>query len=58
MATRLQEIRWDIWKNKNKQMLLWGLKNGHIFPYDDELIMKLRDIYYGGIPASIILLYR
>lgn len=27
-----------------------------IFPYDDKLIEKLRNIYYGGLPASIILL--
>lgn len=27
-----------------------------IAPYDDELIKKLRNVYYGSIPASIILL--
>ena len=36
--------------------MLWGLQNGHVAPYDDELIMSLREIYYGGIPASIVLL--
>lgn len=30
--------------------------NGLITPYDDELIQNLRNIYYGSIPASIILL--
>lgn len=37
-------------------LLLWGLKNGLILPYDDELIEKLRKVYYGGIPALVILL--
>ncbi|MBR5621095.1 hypothetical protein IKW75_01260 [Candidatus Saccharibacteria bacterium] len=31
---------------------------GYILPYDEELIKKLRNIYYGGVPASIILLCR
>lgn len=32
------------------------MKNGLIVPYNDELIKKLRNVYSGGIPASIILL--
>lgn len=56
MATKLQKMKWDLHKYKEKQLLLWGLKNGYIAPYGDELIEKLRNIYYGGIPASIILL--
>ena len=32
------------------------MKNGLITPYDDQLIEKLRKVYYGGIPASVILL--
>lgn len=54
--SKLQEIEWNIHNYKSKQLLLWGLKNGYITPYDDELIEKLRNIYEGGIPASIILL--
>ncbi len=37
-------------------MLLNGLKKGLVIPYDDNLIEKLRNVYYGGIPASVILL--
>lgn len=56
MITKLQEIKWNLHNYKSRQLLLWGLKNGYIAPYDDKLIEKLRNIYYGGIPASILLL--
>lgn len=49
-------MKWDLYCQKKKMLLVWGLKNGLITPYDDELIEKLRKVYYGGIPASIILL--
>lgn len=56
MSTKLQEIKWTLHNYKSKNLLIYGLKNGYITPYDDNLTAKLRNIYYGGIPASIILL--
>ena len=56
MATKIQELKWKLHCYKKKQLLIYGLSNGLITPYDDELIEKLRNVYYGGIPASIILL--
>lgn len=56
MAIKLQEIKWTLHNYKVKKLLIQGLKSGYITPYDDDLIEKLRNIYYGGIPASIILL--
>ena len=56
MATRLQKMKWDLHSYKQKILLIWGLKNGLITPYEDQLIEKLRKVYYGGIPASVILL--
>jgi len=56
MATRIQKMKWDLHSYKQKVLLIWGLKNGLITPYDDQLIEKLRKVYYGGIPASVILL--
>lgn len=56
MATRIQKMKWDLHSYKQKLLLNWGLKNGLIKPYDDQLIEKLRKVYYGGIPASVILL--
>ena len=56
MESNLQKIKWDMHKYKSKKLLLWGLKHGYIAPYNDALIKKLRTIYDGGIPASILLL--
>lgn len=56
MITELQKRKWKLHSYKQKQLLIYGLKNGLITPYDDELIERLRKVYYGGIPASIILL--
>lgn len=56
MATRIQKMKWNLHSYKYKVLLIWGLKNGLITPYDDQLIEKLRKVYYGGIPASVILL--
>ena len=56
MPTNSQMLKWKIYKKKSREMLLYGLKHGYIRPYDAELIEKLRTIYYGGIPASILLL--
>lgn len=56
MATKLQQMKWYLHNYKTKLLLIWGLKNGYIAPYDDDLIKKLRNIYDGGIPASILLL--
>lgn len=49
MISKLQELKWQLHCFKDKNLLIWGLKNGLIFPYDDKLIEKLRNIYYGGI---------
>jgi len=56
MVTRIQKMKWNLHSYKQKVLLIWGLKNGLITPYDDQLIEKLRKVYYGGIPASVILL--
>ena len=52
----MQKLKWYLYQKKYKMLLIYGLQHGLIFPYDDKLIEKLRNIYYGGIPASIILL--
>ncbi len=56
MVKKIRNMKWKLYQYKYKQLLLWGLQNGFIMPYDNELIEKLRNVYYGGIPASIILL--
>ena len=56
MSTKFQQMKWNLYNYKSRKLLIWGLKKGYIAPYDDSLIKKLRNIYYGGIPASILLL--
>lgn len=56
MLKDLQIKRWNLYCSRKRQLLVYGLKNGSITLYDEELIAKLRHIYYGGIPASILLL--
>ena len=56
MEKRLQTLKWNLHNYKLKKLLIWGLNHGYIAPYNDELIEKLRTIYDGGIPASILLL--
>lgn len=43
------------WKRHNRLMKL-GIKLGLVRGYSEVFIERLRDVYYGGIPASIILL--
>lgn len=47
---------WEEYINNTNKRLIWGLKNGYVGYYDESLIEKLRNIYDGGMPASIILL--
>lgn len=56
MATRIQKLKWKLQLYKEKKLLIYGLKRGFITIYDDKLIEKLRNIYDGGMPASILLL--
>lgn len=56
MVSRLLDLRWKFFETRYKKMLVNGLRNEKIELYDDDLIIKLRSIYYGGVPASIILL--
>ncbi len=42
--------------NEYQAKLKYGIKNGLVRIYDEELLSKLRHIYCGGVPASILLL--
>lgn len=57
MATKLEELRWKLFQKRYNILFQYGIKRGLIGAYSDELIEKLRHIYCGGIPASILLLY-
>ncbi len=54
--TNFTNLRWKIYNYYYGFILLWGIKRGFIRLYDEELIEKLRGIYYNNIPASVLLL--
>ncbi len=57
MATKLEELKWKLYNKKRDILFDYGIKNNLIFAYDDNLIKNLRNVNYGGLPASIILLH-
>lgn len=56
MATKVDKLKWELYKKKKRMLMLWGIKNGFIFSYNERLIENLRNVYYGGIPGSVLLL--
>ena len=58
MAIGFADLRWKLYDFYCERLLVWGIGKGYIQPYSEELIEKLRDVYYGGVPASILLLCR
>lgn len=57
MATELELLKWNLYKKKYDILFDYGVRHGLIRPYDAQLIENLRHIYYGGLPASILLLH-
>lgn len=59
MANKLDKIKWELYNKKREILIYYGIANGLIHTYEeDDIIENLRNIYYGGIPASILLLSR
>lgn len=56
MVTKLDKLKWDLYLIRWKILYSYGIRKGLIHTYEKELIEKLRHIYYGGIPASIMIL--
>ena len=56
MNSETKEKKWKSHQRNFQRLTYWGLKHGYAMPYNNKLIEKLRTIYYGGIPASILLL--
>lgn len=57
MTTRLEEMKWKLHKKRCDVLFDYGVKHGLIGAYDKKLIENLRHIYYGGLPASVLLLH-
>ena len=56
MVTNMDKIRWFLHRQKRKAVFRYGFATGKIRPYEMSTIEKLRDVYYGGIAASVLLL--
>lgn len=56
VATKLDNLRWELYRKKYSILFDYGIKTGRIHSYEKELIENLRQVYYGGVPGSIILL--
>lgn len=56
MATLMERMRWRLYNIKKDIMFEYGRKHNLIFLYGKEYIDKLRDIYHGPIPLSLLLL--
>ncbi len=52
----IADIKWKLFSLKSRAVYLNGLKTRKIVPYSEQMIEKFRNVSYGGIPASIILL--
>lgn len=58
MAISLEKMRWQLYLKKQRMLLNYGIKMGLVRKYDDDLLERLRHVYYGGLPATILLLHR
>lgn len=57
MATKLEKMKWKLNRRRYDTLFAYGVKHGLIGAYNNKLIENLRHIYYGGLPASILLLH-
>ncbi|MEG1900091.1 MAG: hypothetical protein RR161_00900 [Bacilli bacterium] len=51
----MSQLKYKLYFLKFNLLFNYGVKSGKILPYEDKLIERLRDVYYGGLPASILL---
>ena len=58
MEANILKLKWKLHQYRSNLLFNWGFRNGYIDFYDEKMIEKLRTIYHGGIPASILLLSR
>lgn len=56
MASKIDNLKWELYKKKKRFLTMWGIKNGFIFSYNELLIKNLRNYYYGSVPGSVLLL--
>lgn len=55
---KIVDLKWNLYLKRRYLLFKYGISKGLVKPYDDALINNLRNYYYGGIPVSIIILYK
>ena len=56
MVSFLDNQRWENYLNQYEMLFELGVQSGRIKMYDNEIISKMRNIQYQGLPLSLILL--
>lgn len=54
----LTNLRRKLYMRYSMALFRWGLKHGKICMYGEGLVERLREVYWGGLPGSILLLSR
>jgi len=56
MTKEIGKLKWWLYLLKRNLLFYKGIKSGLIHSYEKKLIENLRHVYYGGVPASVMLL--
>lgn len=56
MASVYEKMRWNLFKLKREIMFSYGIKHNKIFAYGHDFIERLRSVYFGPIPLSMLML--
>ena len=56
MSSRRDKLIWKLYLMKKRLLFVYGCVTKKIRPYNQELVENLRNVYYGGIPLSVMLL--
>lgn len=58
MATKLEEMKWELHKKRYDELFNYGVKHGLIGAYDKKLIENLRHIYWWTSSINIIITWK
>lgn len=56
MKEFLYLVQWKLYKARRRLLFSYGLNSGKILSYTTDYIETLKNVYYGGVPASLLIL--
>ena len=56
MATKLEQLRWELFNKKEDFFMKFAIKRGLMGGFNDAFLDKMSQYYYHGIPSSLMLL--